>query len=154
MTSTALPAGASPGSAAMQSSTPGNQRSPAAPDEVAAAQLADGHDAHAGGGAVLADGAVEGVGARAELVHVAEDGDRGAPGGDAHEMVDGGHHGHGIGVVGVVEEQAAAGQLGDGAAQVAEGDLRGAVSGFVQPVAELDEGGQRGQRVLQVVASR
>ena len=73
--------------------------------------------------------------------------------GDAHEVVDGGLHGHRIGVVGVVEQQAAAGQLGDGAAQVAEGDLRGAVPRLVEAVAELQEGGKRGQRVVQVVAA-
>ena len=83
LTSTALPAGTTSGSAARHSSTVANQRSPGGAGEVVAGELADGHQAHAGGGAVLADGAVEGVGAGAELVHVAEDGHRRAAVGDA-----------------------------------------------------------------------
>ena len=41
----------------------------------------------------------------------------------------------------------------EGAARVAFSDLRGAVPGFVQPVAQLHEGGQRGQGVLKIVAA-
>ena len=146
MTRTTLPCGTTSGNAAMHSSTVANQRSSPAPVEIVAAELAHRDQMHAGGGAVFADGAMKGVGTGAELVHVAEDGDRGAALGEAHQMVDRGRHGKGVGVVGVVEQEAAAGKVGDGAAQVAEGDLRGAGLGLVEPEAQFHEGGQRRQR--------
>ena len=153
LTRTALPGGTTSGSAARHSSTVAEPALAGRAGEVVAREVADGDQAHAGGGAVLADGAVVGVRAGAELVHVAEHGHRGPAVGDGHEVVDGGLHGDRVGVVGVVEQQAAAGQRGEGAAQVAEGDLRGALRGLVEPVPELDERGHGGQRVAQVVAA-
>ncbi len=66
---------------------------------------------------MLADLAMEGRGAGAELVHVAEDGDARPLAGDLAEVVDRGLHRDGIGVVGVVQQQAAAGQLVEMTAQ-------------------------------------
>ncbi len=152
-TRTALPGGTASGSAFRQLV---HGREPALArraGEVVAREVAHGDQAHAGGGAVLADGVVVDVGSGAELVHVAEHGHGGPAVGDGDQVVDSGAHGDRVGVVGVVEQQPAAGQLGEGAAEVAEGDLTGALRGLVEPVPELDERGHSGQRVAQVVAA-
>ena len=75
--------------------------------------LADG-DEDVGGGGGAADLKVVARGFVAEFEHVAEDGDAAAFDRQQGEGVEGGEHGGGVGVVGVVEEGGAGGGAAEG----------------------------------------
>ena len=96
---------------------------------------------------------MEGRRPRAELEHVAEHGHAGSLAGHLAQVVDRGLHRKRVGVVGVVQQQAALGQLLEAAAQGRELDATRARLGLLEGVADGDEGADGRQGVLQVVAA-
>ena len=121
----------------------GQRRSPAVAVGHVRGARADG-DEHvdAGVAGVGADLRVEAGLVGPELEHVAEHGDA-AAGRGRGEVVEGGAHRHRVGVVAVVDDDDAAGQLDPLAAQARQRDVHGP-SGSTP---DGPRGGQRGERV-------